>query len=644
MKKFCILLSCFFTFELSAQIFPAKDLFYTVPLNTQADYPVHSEWWHEYMEVPQHNAFLQSILDLVDSGRVVVYSPEFPFDKMLTKEEIHLLLHKTDTLYTDYGYLMDGDGYYLERHSLTSSDIVSISFHEEWQYDSIGKTLRKNVKGITLNSPRFATYDYPQGQALFYIPFDGKGIKSGAAISNPPMISGFTYDFHTADFNHVVYSSEVLFGGDSTMQKKNQAETNLILHSIIKGKKIIFYDTIYPYNKPIDKKIAKSKLPIYQSTNAMRFLEDWIVDLNKMSFTKTVHGIVLEKQNESVVDGENRVSFSRLAFLPLNGFVPAPIIFSNQTIASNFLYRETFFDSPLVYDDQTIFTDSAKLMGLCIGICNLAESQKLPSYRYESDLVKTRDYFSKKITDSLFSEVHKKNIDPNIFRELSFDQTPFYYQSTGGLGFKENWSYNSYQQIFSKDIQTLTLTSLQYVGYKEADFILPLFSVDPPRITDTAGIMKPEFLVAKNIQSPVSINHSWEIEESERSNDPQAFKNENVLGPSARYHLIQQIINDALSGKITAYDGVKTEAALTPMQLRTKIDSLKDSTFVPIDLPTDYLLFQEVVFVEDWYFNPSNGEFYKKVNSIIFVNTENLIGPYYIDFESQKRVFCIKLN
>ena len=79
------------------------------------------------------------------------------------------------------------------------------------------------------------------------------------------------------------------------------------------------------------------------------------------------------------------------------------------------------------------------------------------------------------------------------------------------------------------------------------------------------------------------------------------------------------------------------------MQLQTKIDSLKDSSFVQMDLPTDYLAFQEIIFVEDWYFNPATGEFYKKVNEIIFVNSDNFIDPYRIDFEKQDRVFSIKL-
>jgi hypothetical protein len=435
------------------------------------------------------------------------------------------------------------------------------------------------------------------------------------------------------------------------MQMKNQAEAKMIARSMPNGKKLVFYDTIYPYNKPVDKKIAKARLPEFQSANAIRFFEDWNVDLNKMTFTKTVHGIVLEKQKEyDVLMGDwgkaKFVSFSRLSFLPLNGYVPAPIPISDQAVIPNFIYRENFFTNPLVSRDQTIFTDSAKLMTMCIGICNLVQTRKLSPY-YFADGAFTgaqKIPFSIRDIDSTFSNVHE-----NVSREVLFDyntfyETPFYYPKTGGLGFNEKWIYNPAKNDFEKQIQSIAYLSTQYVGNQESNFMLPLFFIDPPPIKDTAAIMKPEFLVAKNIQSPVMIDHTREVDEDDRRYYPQAFKNESVIDPSVRYAFVQEIINHALSGQLIVYDGVKTETALTPIRLRTKIDSLKDSAFVPIDLPTDYLLFQEIVFVEDWYFNPGTGEFYKKVHEIIFVNSDNFVDPYRIDFEKQKRVFCVKLK
>lgn len=641
---FCVVgfLSCLFAFALHAQKFPVKDFFYTVPINIQANNNEHIEWWHECMEAPRQAAFFQSLLDLVDSGRVAAYAPGFPYSKKMSREEIHLLLHKTDTIYPDYGYLMEGEGYYVEYHDITAQSVHAISFHEEWQYDGEAKTFLKNVKGIILHG-RITDSDFPLGTPLFYIPFDGKGIKSGPAVSNSA-IHGFTYDFHTRDYNHVIRPADVLFPDDTTMQKKNQEETKKIISAMLAGKKIIFYDTLCPYTTPLSKKVAAKNLPLYQSANAIRFLEDWNVDLNKMTFTKTVHGIVLEKENEYKRKGNGEfpdftsISFTRLAFLPLNEG-PLPMVFPNPAVVNDFIYRETFFKNPLVYREQTVFTDSAKLMKLCIGICDLAESKKLKAYSA---------YGNQALTDSavasLFSEVHKADIPARVYTIENYDAIPFYYPTIAGLGFNENWFYNSTTQTFEKQIQSVTLTRVQWVGYKESYFNLPLFSVRPPAIQDPAAIMKPEFLVARNIQSPVMIDHTRELATSDQPYYPQVFMNENVMESSVRFSFVQQVINAALAGKITAYDGEKRETVLTPEQLRAKIDSKKDSSFVQMDLPTDYLAFQEIVFVEDWYFNPATGAFYKKVNEIIFVNSDNSIDPYRIDFEKQDRVFAVKLK
>jgi hypothetical protein len=598
------------------------------------------------METSQKAAFFQPLLDLVDSGRVAAYIPEFPYSKKMSREEIHLLLHRTDTIYPDYGYLMEGNGYYVEYHDITAASIRAISFHEEWEYNGEAKTFSKKVKGIVLHGP-VTDKDFPMGPLLFYIPFDGKGIKSGPAVSNPAVYS-FTYDFHTKEFNHAIRPVEVLFPDDTTMQKKNQDAAKTIITTMLAGKKTVFYDTLYPYTTPINKKLAAKNLPLYQSAITMRFLEDWEVDLNKMIFSKKVRGIVLEKEKEYLIPANpvwdefsspvECIGFTRLAFLPLNEG-PLPMIFSNPAVVNDFVYRETFFKNPLVYREQTVFTDSAKLMKLCIGICDLAESQKLKTYS---------GYDHQPLADSavtlLFSEVHKADIPASVYTVANYDAIPFYYPTIAGLGFKENWFYNSTTQTFEKQIQSVTITRVQWVGYKESYFNLPLFSVHPPAIQDPATIMKPEFLVAKNIQSPVMIDHTGTIATSDQPYYPQVFDNENVMESSVRFGFVQQVINAALAGKIIAYDGENRETVLTPQQLRAKIDSKKDSAFVQMDLPTDYLAFQEIVFVEDWYFNPATGAFYKKVNEIIFVNSDNSTDPFRIDFEKQDRVFAVKLK
>jgi hypothetical protein len=648
MKKCSVLLCCLLVFALHAQR-SSKDFFYTVPFNVTAP----TAWWHEGMELPQLNVFIQSILNVVDSGRVDVYEPEFPYTRKLERKEVQQVLHKTDTVYPGYGYLISGDVFYLSRYDLLPRAIKSISFCEKWEYDGETKTFLKTVKGIILNGNIKNDISF-MGTPLFYIPFDGKGIKNGPAVSNPPTLSKFTYDFHTKGLWNVVIPPEILFRDDTTLQKKNQRAAKTILSEMLAGKKTVFYDTLYPYTKPLSKKVAAKNHALYETANTFRFLEDWQIDLNKMTFQKTIHGIVLEKETEgdfvnNYGEPQKYISFTRLAFLPLNGYAPTPLPPFNQKIASDFVTQEIFFKSPLTYDEQTIYTDSAKLMNMCIGVCNLVESLKLPAYSYNEYYGTTLPLTSES-SARLFAEAHKSNISPASYSVPSYDSLPYYYQTTSGMRFKENWLYNSSAQVFEKQIDSITLLNVQYINHREAYLNLPLFTAALPQVKDTAAIMKPGFLVAKNIQSPVIINYFSSPKdtvvtyiETDMSYSPRGYYSESYMESSARYNFIQQIINDALAGKTTVYDGEKPQSVLSPSQLRTKLDSIKNYPD-KMDLPMDYFSLPKIIFVEDWYFNPATGEFYKKVKEIIFVNSTGYVNASEAYVEHDTPVFSVRLK
>jgi len=300
----------------------------------------------------------------------------------------------------------------------------------------------------------------------------------------------------------------------------------------------------------------------------------------------------------------------------------------------------------LINDQQTIVTDSAKLMGLCIDLCNLSETHRLPSYAQADDPWKNtnRIRMSNGNLDTLFSDAHKNPPPPPLTYEDTYAWRTLVYPNIGGLGFYENWTYDPIKKTFSKQVHSVSLSSTQWIGYRESFFFVPAFCLDVPLVTDTAAIMKPEFLVAKNMESPVKFNTRWSTGAYEDNSSPVVFTNEGAMEMSVRYSFMQAMINDALAGKIPAYDGVHTDTQISPSQLQLKIDSLKDSAFVATDLASDYLLFSEIIFVEDWYFNPATGAFYKKVNSIIFVKANADYDPYNVDLDNDKRVFCIKMQ
>jgi hypothetical protein len=647
MKKFLLIFSSLFCITLSSQNFPAGDLFYTAGFGIVE----RTAWWHEGLELPQKKKFIQAILNVVDSGRVDVYAPEFPYTKKLERKEVQQLLHEIDTVQYDYGYLT-GDEFFLTRYDLPAENIVSISFYEKWEYDGGAKTFVKNVKGIILNARLYKGPVEPMGTPLFYIPFDGKGIKPGPPVADPPVIPKMTSDFHTRDLYHVVLPADVLFRDDTTQQKKNQRIAKKIIGEMLSGKKTVYYDTIYPYNKPLNRKVVAKNFPAYQAATTFQFMEDWKVDLNRMTFQKTVYGIVLEKEAEyksvEYLDERQKILFTRLAFLPLNGYIPTPFSPFEPKVASGFVTRQIFFKSPLVYEKQTITTDSAALMKMCIGLCGLVESQTLPAYTYAMDGAPAP--WSKENLTRLFAEAHKENIPPERYMVPSYDSLPFYYQTTGGMLFTENWIYNSAAQTFEKQIDSLTLLRAYYIMIQEGYFNQPFFTVAIPAVKDPAAIMKPGFLVAKNIQSPVIIDYFYSPTQfagnyyaSDMVYLPHGFYRESLMENSVRYNFIQQIINDGLAGKTVIYAGENSQTVLSPSQFRARLDSIESDT-VHADLPSDYLKFQKIIFVEDWYFDPSTGAFCKKVNEIIFVNSTNYFTPAQEYTENDRRVFSIKLK
>jgi hypothetical protein len=114
--------------------------------------------------------------------------------------------------------------------------------------------------------------------------------------------------------------------------------------------------------------------------------------------------------------------------------------------------------------------------------------------------------------------------------------------------------------------------------------------------------------------------------------------------PSQRHRLIRQVLEPALAGKLTVYDGADTVKALAPAALKAKIDALKDSAFVKGDINTDYTLFNELIFDEDWYYDAVTQQFYKKVNAITFVHrkpdTDSEKGPV----RNAVAVFTVKMR
>ncbi|HEU4718670.1 MAG TPA: hypothetical protein VFU15_12585, partial [Bacteroidia bacterium] len=95
MKKILVLFLLLSAFGSNAPASPVSlgEFLYTVPLKKSVT-PAYAQtqWWHEYMEPSENEAFFGPLLDRIDSGLVDVYSPEFPFDKKISPVDVKTLL------------------------------------------------------------------------------------------------------------------------------------------------------------------------------------------------------------------------------------------------------------------------------------------------------------------------------------------------------------------------------------------------------------------------------------------------------------------------------------------------------------------------------------------------------------------------
>ncbi|HEU4719262.1 MAG TPA: hypothetical protein VFU15_15565, partial [Bacteroidia bacterium] len=565
------------------------------------------------------------------------------------------LLHPADT------ELIEGDGYFegsdfitsVSERPVTVEQIVSVTFYETWLYDSIGGTLVKLVHGMI---PHILETDQQTGELrakpLFYIPFSSASL-SGDAVAT---LTGFTYDMRTDDslFDVSLPGSTMAFV-NSADRAKEDAGLGKIISGATGSKKTSFFKPVYPYGVPFGKKELKTLRPLLPASNALRFYEDWVFDAKRMVFMKMVHGVVLLQKKNAHMAEYDPSPVTAHAFVSLNGFVPSPFAFPPLARVGRVEYASLFRNRPDFPDaDFMLHPDSAAMTAMANSIWTSARTGKTPVYDQRNTygtFIESVDGSFLAPPDSIFFVREEMVIIDSMGNEtwqdvsVALDSTLF-----SGFRFAESWTYDAAHRTLGKTIYSL---SAMYVKTDyETDTPLgfyPLFTVYPAdTVKDPSTLMKPEFLVARNILSPVRINMNMANASPEYSTDyqvPCAVYSDDPtcdIAPSSRYLFVQQIFNDVMAGKIAAYDSLGN--MLSVQQLKTKVDALKDSTYAPGDLPSEYMLFDELIFAEDWYFNPATSQLYKKVTAVTFTGKNPDASDGTGAAGRRTSVFTVKMN
>lgn len=568
------------------------EFLYTVLLNKFATpRQAQTQWWHEYIEPQPNQDFFLPLLQGLDSGRIAAFQPEFPFEKPMTQSELHTLLHPVheEERYDPFTEV----AVVRVEEPVTPDKIISVTFHERWEYDEKNKTLHKTVLGIIphiLVRPANA-YNYYTAVPLCYIPF--RGSDAGAA----PQVTGITFDLQTSDTTAFfpIPGCAMIFPQQSLRAKEDSLVRTITQTAI--GKKTKLFAPLYPFATPME------NAPV--NANGIRFYESWSMNTGTMQFSKSVFGIVL-------TDHKNPQ-----AFVPLNKFVPKPISLQQKIVVDTVAYVSPFLPVSY-YVHSTITGDTSHLRQVTSAYGRLAREGKLPAYSFyenkKMDTAAVREQFTIRET----YEYEDPN-NPGVFQDTTIVMMQPDSQ-LDGWRFCERWEYDPQQHLFTKNIYRVALLNEKRAPDGEILAFRP-FIVLPLPAADSS-MKKPEYLVAKNVVVPVEISRNTTEDATTdygaRFDSVFAAYSTNYftnVAPSLRWRLLQSLLADGLSGKLTCYDSAGV--VMPAQQLRRRLDDLHGHTSGDTQF-SDYALFNEIAFTENWYFNPATGQLYKEVVAVSF--------------------------
>lgn len=603
------------------------EFLYTVTLHKQIDpATVALELNHEFIDPGMNDSIIVPLFELIKANKLNCYRPAYPFTEKLTNEEAANTIAWMDSVPMEDPYTFDLTMVPVNVE-IFPQQIVSITFHEEWFYDAVKLSLQKRVKGIIPNAETNDGYG-PVVHPLFYVPVT-------TAIMGKAMneLYDFTSDFHADGFERINYPRKQTIVRDSLLAIKQKSFQDTLIVRLTRHageKKTDIRVHPFPYTTPITKEERLSVQQEVKKTNTMRFRENWKVDMRNQVFVKEVTALMPGTEIALTEEGQNAPSvwIDNFHYLfPVNGFVPGTHS-GDITTVEHISYGVTFRDS----DDRLYPKLSAEnplgIVSAVNEICNKVQDgayytwvsrdgSPVDPWRMNSATLLTKEeaqgLFRKR--DSVFVEDFE--LGHWETREYVFPADRYC-----GLKFFERWTYERTANRFTKVVRAYGVNRLEESNYGERLDIRTPFMCMSPGLQPESEIMQPEFQIAADVSMPVLINaNEFYPEDGDFMRLKYSYydSHDQNIYPALRYELVQPVIADVLAGKLIAYAPDTGNGVISPGEFRALLERFDNKAGNSI-AGLEYRWFNELIFLEDWFFRPETGQFCKRVREITFVH------------------------
>lgn len=614
------------------------EFIYTVPLNKEVDpKQAGTEWYYQFLEPTVNDSLFTPLLEKVRNKTLRVYSPEYPFTKIMDPDSAILRI--------DVPHYFEGPGengwedpqiyvYWEKKHA---EDVIGITFHEEWFYDAASLSITKKVLGIIpiVRYERDYNLFYKNEFPAFYIPFT-----EGEVKGNSIEVNGLMFDFQDSVYlnNSAWYCPLQNNQSKLNVQAQNRLKLVTSLKDRVKQKNTDVYSPEFPFTRQLSKQERADVISHLDSDSVLLFREDWRIDLTSMHFVKIVSGFSLGREqgvDNRMRDGDSLFSQIippdapvMLAYFPMNN--SQKVSWSDQKSVSiptiSYLVKyQTLEEGEYKFIPSP---DSLRLAALGKDIHDKAKvgSMKIfgrkdnyfsydPWLRNESPL-QEQEVFDR-FNDRFLVLV--EDGDGNYYEKEIVQERPS--EEDSGFRFYEKWKFDVSALTFSKDIVAIGLTRFHVSSNGEVKEFNSTFFIYHNPLGRRDSILQPKYLVVRNFVSPVLLNRNEEYTNEDDNGRPiydYIIEREENIEASLRYQFVQQVIDGILEGTINAYDPVNPQRKFSAREFRAMIDSTAKRNSV-VNLPgREFYIFNELQFTEDWYYNPSTCEIAKQVNAITF--------------------------
>lgn len=627
------------------------EFLYTVTLSKEKPLDeATQEWYHEYLEPGVNDSIFVPLFERIFKEELVAYQPVYPFRIKMNPAEIIATVETTDSVMIEDPNTFDVQ-IIAVKDRRGPEHVVSVTFHEEWFYDAITFTLTKQVKGIIPNVAYSNSFDgVTEIRPTVYIP-----VTEQAEQKTNVVVPGITSDFHSDGLEHLnqYYRSGIVWDSAINVQQ-SRAEQKILgdMRTRAAGKKVVMYEPQFPFRTPVSKAAVPQAINKVNASNGLLFYEDWEVDLRSGIFRKKVKGIIPQAKPG---DGEGNVPqvYTKSVLLPFNNYQPGSVSgpATIDRIDYEFIYRP--------HDEKWLpvmsSADSLHFIAMAENIDARVKRGELAVFGASSgmhwyspwmsdysrlDSTQVNDLFY--ITDTVYVEDY-----------MDYHKEVRHYEvgeiGNCGLQCYESWQLDPAKMTMQKQMLYVGIKGLDQSGYYRETNTLEHRYFYFNRATPLDSIRQQKYLLATHVRTPVLLNWN-EYNYSEKVEGvPTVTYVDNAtenIDPSKRYAMIQPVIEQILAGKTVAYADTSMKNVFTPATFRAMLDSARSQSKMNVRPGMEYALFNQLYFVEDWYYNPATGQLHKEVVAITFGHRGNRIYNQETETsgEFSREYFTVRMN